>query len=327
MFFTAFVTVNVYAGDGTIELNETDSELGVLVGVFDLRDRETFIQVTLSDDDDSTPGDLVHIQVFNLAQDCGENNFFDFYTTDDTHVYDIRNLTTNDGNNPGFTLPDNSYGFVVVTFENEFGIGNMRIKDANGYEYRTNLQGAGNDGNDDPDDEDNEWWFNFNSEEGVILSDIFGTPIGEAGAFEDGVKLGPITENFVAMNVELYNLDEVLFSCTDLVFACTDGTDPLIPELLDEIAEDNDEDLGTISAVNVEFGINETIPSSKGAPLVCPNNTINAGTVFFNEEFNNIDDEDDGEAFVMFVGLNDGNGRGSFDSAWSGESIFDEGLD
>jgi len=314
--FTALSAVNLYAG---YPLNETDSEWRQLVGVFDLRDRETFIQVTHTDEGESTPGDLVHIQVFNLAQSCGENNFFDAYTTNDTHVYNIRNLTTNDGSDPGFTLPDNSYGFVVVTFEDDQGIGNMRIKDANGYEYRTNLQATDNDDDEGPDDD--EHWFNFNQEAGVVFSDIFGVMVSEVDSFNDGVILGPITESYVAFNVELLDLNEVLFSCTDLVFACTDGTDPLIPELLDDIAEENNEDLGTISSVNVEFGINETIPSSKGAPLLCPNNTINAGTVFFNEEEHEGQDD---YAFIMFVGLNDGNGRGSFDSVWSGENVFAE---
>ena len=150
-------------------------------------------------------------------------------------------------------------------------------------------------------------------------SDIFGTMVSETDEFGDGAKLTPITESYVAFNAEIINLDEVLFSCTDIVFACTDGDDPLIPELLDDIADDTDTDLGVISAVSMEFGINEAIPSSKGAPLVCPNNTIGAGTVFFNEE------DHEGESdyiFVMFVGLNDGNGRGSFDSVWSGENVF-----
>ena len=59
--------------------------------------------------------------------------------------------------------------------------------------------------------------------------------------------------------------------------------------------------------------------------VVCPNNTVTAGTVFFNEEQSVTDrGQTDNNAFVMFVGLNDGSGRGSFDSAWAGESAFPE---
>ena len=327
------MAVNVYAGSGTdiiINLNETDAEHDVLVGVFDLRDRESYIQVTLTDDPD-LDGALVHIQIFNLAQDCFENNFFDFYTTDDTHIYNLRDIASNDGNDPGVVLPDDSYGFVVVQFDDRSddneGIGNMRMADANGFEYRTNLQAAGNDGDEDPNSDDNEWWLNFNTEQGVILSDIFAVPVSELDQFTDGTQLAPITRNYVVANVELYDLNEVLFSCVDVVFACTDGSSELIPELLEEIAQDDDDEIGQVQ-VGAEFGINETIPSSKGAQVVCPNNTVSAGTVFFNEEDNRFNSGDsDNSALIMFIGLNDGNGRGTFDSAWSGESIFNEGQE
>lgn len=334
--FTAFTAVNVYAGstgsNSRVLYNETDAKVDVLVGVFDLRDRESFIQVTLVDLNNPAGGARAHVQIFNLAQSCGENNFFDFYTENDTHLYNIRNIVTNDGSNPGFTLPDNSYGFVVISFEPHGdnpvddivqGIGNLRIVDANGFEYRTNLAGAGNNKKDKPHRDDGKWWFNFNTEEGVILSDIFATPIGnirDDGTFVEGVVLGPITNNYNAVNVELLNLDEVLFSCGDTVFACTDGTDPLIPELLDIIAEIGNEDLGAISDVRAEYGINETIPSSKGAPVLCANNTVNAGTVFLGgEEHNMSGNGRDHIAFVIFVGLNNGNDRGTIDAAWHGE--------
>ena len=342
--FTAFMAVNAYAGNTTNSrymFNETDNEMDVLVGVFDLRDRESYIQITLTDLDerfgssDTIPpaeGARAHVQIFNLAESCGENDFFDFYTLNDTHLYNMRNIVTNDGSNSGFTLPDNSYGFVVISWEPwgdsdgeiRQGIGNMRIVDPNGYEYRTNLAGAGNNNEDRPHTDDGKWWFNFDTEEGVILSDIFAAPIGEIrepnNNFEEGVVLGPITNNWNAVNVELVNLDEVLFSCGDTVFACTDGTDPLIPELLDDIAENNNDDLGIINDVSAEYGINETIPSSKGAPILCRNNTINAGTVFLHGEehlgqgngYNHI-------AFVIFVGLNNGNDRGTFESLFHGE--------
>ena len=83
-------------------------------------------------------------------------------------------------------------------------------------------------------------------------------------------------------------------------------------------------DLGQVQ-VGAEWDINEAIPSSRGARNICPNNTTSAGTIFLNEEQSNTGSGMlDNNAFVMFVGLNDGNGRGSFDSAWAGESAFQD---
>ena len=106
--FTAFAAVNVYAG---LPVNETDHEDEVLVGFFDLRDRETFVQVTNSILE--TPeASVIHVQIFNVGDLCNENNFFDAYTPNDTHVYDLRNILTNDGNPSGVVLPDDAYGIL-----------------------------------------------------------------------------------------------------------------------------------------------------------------------------------------------------------------------
>ena len=58
----------------------------------------------------------------------------------------MRDILTNDGNPSGVVLPDGAYGFVsILPFGEEDAdiIGNMRILDENGYEYRTNAIGAG----------------------------------------------------------------------------------------------------------------------------------------------------------------------------------------
>ena len=50
---------------------------------------------------------IIHIQIFNVADDlCDENNFFDTYTPNDTHIYNLRDILTNDENPSGVTLPD-----------------------------------------------------------------------------------------------------------------------------------------------------------------------------------------------------------------------------
>ncbi len=99
--FTAFASVSVYAGGG-FSIQETDFADLQLVGFFDLRDRESFIQITNTDVDAQT----IHIQLFNVGNNCNENNFFDAYTPNDTHVYNIRDITTNGGNPSGVVLPE-----------------------------------------------------------------------------------------------------------------------------------------------------------------------------------------------------------------------------
>ena len=110
--------------------------------------------------------------------------FFDVYTPNDTHVYNLRDIATNDGNNSGVVLPSDAYGIFVAYvqqgdhagFEVVQFVGNMRIEDNNGYEYRTNLLGTRYIAS-PPDGvgslrTDNPVTFNFNNEGGVTLSDI-----------------------------------------------------------------------------------------------------------------------------------------------------------
>jgi len=101
---------NSYSSVG-LNVPTTDNADEVLLGFFDLRDRETFIQVTNVDTDEEH---TVHIQIFNVANNCNENDFFDFYTAGDTHVYNMRDIQTNDGNPSGVVLPAGAYGVVVA---------------------------------------------------------------------------------------------------------------------------------------------------------------------------------------------------------------------
>ena len=301
--FTALVAVNSYAG---LPVNETDTEDPQLVGFFDLRERETFVQVTNSilEDAEST---IIHVQVFNVGNLCNENNFFDAYTPNDTHVYNLRDIVTNDGNPSGVVLPDDAYGIIVVTsgdpnsdiFTNI--IGNVRIEDNNGYEYRTNLNGVAEQ---DFDSEFDQFTFNYNTESGVTLSDVVGIMLDDVTTDEVSA-VGP--NIWASFDINLYDLNEVPFSCRNVIFACTDQENPLLPAIL--------EDSGDASVASFEYGINEAIPSSKGAPLLCPNNVNSEGVVELIEiDYSTNDGED--HAFALFVGLNNGNGRGSMDVMW-----------
>ena len=301
--FTAFAAVNVYAG---LPVNETDHEDEVLVGFFDLRERETFVQVTNSIL--QTPeASVIHVQIFNVGDLCNENNFFDAYTPNDTHVYDLRNILTNDGNPSGVVLPEDAYGIIVfssrdATNVEEDGpqvIGNVRIQDNNGFEYRTNLNGIEEQ---DFDSDLDVYTFNYNTENGVTFSDVVGIMLDNVGEVEV-TALGP--EIWASFDIDIYDLNEVPFSCRNVIFACTDQENPLLSAIL--------EDSGDASVASFEYGINDVIPSSKGAPLLCPNNIISDGLV----QLSNIDyNSDEDHAFALFVALNNGNGRGSMDVMW-----------
>ena len=304
-------TKNVLAGVSghEFEIPVSDNDLNITIfSFFDLRERETFIQATVTANSPST----LHIQIFNVADNCNENNFFDLYTGNDTHIYNMRNILTNDGNPSGVVLPDNAYGIVVIgNFDVEAGqntsgnlIGNFRIIDNAGYEYRTNSQAWPNDG--PGGNPDNVVTFNFNTIGGVTLSDIVAITVANQGS---NPIADDITDIFVSYDVDIYNNNEVPFSCRDVTFACVDDDNPLLEELLEES--------GT-SVASFEYGINKAIPHSRGGELLCPGNTISEG--FVRMDLQGLGEEI-GQKF-FYVGLNSGNGKGSMDAVWETNDIF-----
>lgn len=282
---------------------ESDSTSFRLISFYDLRDRESFVQITNTDGFDSK----VHVQIFDVANNCNENNFFDDFTGNDTHIYNMRDIQTNDGNPSGVVLPDNAYGMVVInkifppTPQEPLGfIGNFRVLDSSGYEYRTNSLGLQIVPPEIPAF-GMELTLNFNKQGGVSLSDVIGFTIDQ----DDGeVFSADITNINVAFDVDILDLDENVFSCRNIIFACTDQDNPRLEELLAEV--------GSASVASFEYGINEAIPHSKGGELLCPGNNIDEGLV----RMTSLPSETDAEGFGMFVGLNNNNGRGSMDSFW-----------
>ena len=330
---------DLYAGIGgdiVITLPDTDGtdtddegSLFSIFYVFDLRERETFIQLTYPDGDASGLPGRAHIQIFDVSNNCNENNFFDDYTINDTHIYNLRDIQTNDGNPSGVVLPDGAYGIVAVTMFAVAGsepadlaghFGNVRILDNNGYEYRTNGQQINEvEGFDEEANNFLFYSFNFNQQSGVSLSDVFGLTlfVTEFEPFEIEWIALPVQGIFSPFDIDIYDLNEVPFSCRDIIFSCVNEDNPLLEEVL-TIA-------GTANVASFEYGINDVIPHSKGGELLCPNNNIGEGTVVlrpeayptsqaFEDIINSIDG--DGPIFFGFVGLNNGNGRGSMDSFW-----------
>ena len=314
ILFLLLITISVSNVNAGFYINETDTSDFKLVGFFDLRDRESFIQLTNITSENYT----LHIQIFDVRNNCNENNFFDAYTPADTHVYNLRDIITNDGNPSGVVLPENAYGIftvIVTNIEDNFEIiGNLRIEDANGYEYRTNLAGFGS--RSDSGSRPNLYTLNFNTQSGVTLSDVVGIALSDenAGSPDFEFQAANLNDAWVNLDVDIYDLNEVPFSCRNVIFACTDQDNPLLPGLLEFVNDGNgSEGIGSGNAASIEYGINEAIPHRKGGELLCPGNNISEGVV----QVATIDWADPAEwNFAIFFGLNNGNGRGSFDLAW-----------
>ena len=282
---------------------------------FDLRERETFIQLTYNDSQSTGLPARAHIQIFDVSSNCNENDFFDDYTLNDTHVYNMRDIQTNDGNPSGVVLPDGSYGIVAVTifgltgnnptaFANAFG--NLRIIDNNGYEYRTNAQrlfttvGSENEFT---------YSFNFNQQAGISFSDVVGVTLDlEPGAVPNSFEWmasNPLGA-YNSFDVDIIDNNEVPFSCRDVIFSCINEDNPRLEELL--------EFASTASVASFEYGINNAIPHSKGGELLCPGNNISEGHVILRPEPQPFAEGTFFPFFFGFVGLNNGNDRGSLDS-------------
>lgn len=329
----------VIASCGTAPLPTSDNPSIQLTGFFDLRDRHSFIQVT----NVTTGGITLHVQVFDVGFNCNENNFYDTLTGNDTHVYNMSDVKTNNSSPSGVDLPENAYGFVVISVvegvsgpivtldDGEFVMGNFRIIDNSGYEYRTNMSGYNT----------NQPWciglgsvltFNFNQFGGANLSDVVGIAFEQGGpGCNDPLELdficeGPFTEVTAAnildanitFDVDITDNNENEFSCRDVMFACVNEDSTRYEELLEFAAQSS----VPVNVAGFEYGINEAFPHSKGAPLLCPSNNITEGTVHLRVEdlFGELPVRgqflDGDEFFTGFIGLNNGNGRGSMDAIW-----------
>ena len=197
-----------------------------------------------------------------------------------------------------------------------FPIGNLRIIDNNGYEYRTNAQSLFRQRNfENIEQFDSRFYsFNFNQEGGVSLSDVVGITLnlidsGEPPELVNEWIAEPVQAIFSPFDIDIYDLNEVPFSCRDVIFSCVDEDNPLLEELL-SVA-------GSANVASFEYGINNAIPHSRGGDLLCPGNNIGDGTVVLRPEpYPESVDFQGPPIFAGFVGLNNGNARGSFDAFW-----------
>jgi len=150
-----------------------------------------------------------------------------------------------------------------------------------------------------------EVYFNFNTSGEVTLSDIIGF---QTDIRNDIHQLANVRDTWSNWRVEIVGLDEDLNSCRNVATSCINQDSPLLEIVLERIADKSDKEAAQV--VSFEYGINEAIPSSKGAPLLCPGNIISQGFVrlALDDEGDNVD-----KGKTLFIGLNNGNGRGSMD--------------
>ncbi|NIP29071.1 MAG: hypothetical protein GTO02_00625 [Candidatus Dadabacteria bacterium] len=267
-----------------------------LSAYYDLRDRQSHIQVTNIDVNNIT----IHVQIFQHDRNCDELNFFDELTPNDTVVYDMDNIIKNDGNPAPINLQDDSYGYVVVTTTLNAPtsippalIGNFRIIDDAGYEYRTNMisPAFGDRVQDD------RLFANFNTVDSANQADV----IGYAYHGESSTSVRNIDNGF-SFDIFVFDLAEEPLSCDRRNFAC-----------------------GNI----MNYGINEDYPASRGSDLLCPGGGLANPQGGFVQLINgaNLDgtppesDATENDVFVGLIGINNNDGTGSID-VWYGE-LFD----
>jgi len=131
----------------------------------------------------------------------------------------MRDILTNNGAPSGVVLPDSAYGFVVISVvdsnlvideDARILVGNFRILDDLGYEYRANSGGQVHLGAQQPDRRD--WYFNFNTLAGVTLSDVVAINVSRDDDFsqnEPSVEVN-ILDAWKSIEVDIFNINAVI---------------------------------------------------------------------------------------------------------------------
>jgi len=234
-FFPVFGWQGVALAGHTVP--RTDIEEDRLVYYWDLRSRESFVQVTNT----STAATRIHVQVFDttVGSNCAEFDFFDNLTAFDTHIYDVSSLVRNDSSLGALAAPDLSggHGIVAITTVNTDGsasnndilTGNFWIN-SEGFQYRTNAAGVENFAHD-------LWGFNYNDVDSSTLADIVLVSLDTVSS-PGGVEW--VSETY---QITLFDENEQPISCPELTVEC-----------------------GGSTPTPVNYGINQAVINSRGAP-------------------------------------------------------------
>ena len=252
---------------------------------YDLRSRKSYLQITNPENENVR----IHIQIFQHDRECSELDFFDELTPNDTVIYDLDNLVRNNGSEVPANLNDDSYGFIAISPDDGSGgilgdvdlIGNFRIVDDSGYEYRTNIAGSSNSetGFDDAIAE-------FNTVSDAKYADV----VGYAYILINDCTVSSVANLDAGFNFEIFqfDLDEEPLSCDIRNFAC-----------------------GNV----MNYGINEDYLNSRGGPLLCPGGGLANpdGSFVSFENGRKAEDPNEDVVFVGLIGINNNNGTGSMD--------------
>ena len=307
--------INAWGGLSTYEIPDTDFPGFILANFWDQRARFTTVQITNT----CAFGVNIHVNVFNVPDNCEDFDFNDTLTANDTHVYDLRDLQ---GNTTVVASPDftDGYGiFLVTVVDVEFDniddqfclIGSFRvIAPGAGYEYRTNSASLEADFAPFTDG----YTFNFNTVDGADLSDVVGIVLEGVNVDDNPADIDLFDQQiWVEFDPLIFNAGETGFSCSFAAFACTPSDGLLAELILADIVGDG----GTPPAViGFDLGINDHFLNSRGEPSICSgSNDVGFVLIEAVDEGNAVDDDDG--SFVGFIGLNNGDGTGSMDSWWA----------
>lgn len=286
----------------------TESASMQITSYYDLRNRQSFVQVSNTLNEQIN----IHVQIFqNDREGCPELNFYDTLTPSDTHVYDMSDLSGNTNPGVNISLPEGSNGFVVITVVESATsgspaipvnalIGNFRIIDTAGYEYRTNSAGFPDLQTHGGSSErvQSRYTVNFNQLGGNNQSDIVGIGLINAGP-------GPSSVNDIpaAFEAFIFNDAENGTSCDIVEFACGGSLGSFLPTVTNVA----DEDL-------LNLGLNDVFPATNGDNFICPGNQDTSGYLDLIGSDGDFRNSFGFGLFVGFAGLNNGNGTGSMDS-------------
>lgn len=301
-----------------LDILSSDTRDNEVYAYYDLRERNSYIQVT--NISDFLNPLCIHVQIFQQDQGCSELDFNDELTPNDTVVYDLDNLIRNNGSEVPVNLDDNSYGFVAISSydcndiqgdTDEPLIGNFRIVDDSGYEYRMNLV-SGEREQEVPGQigarflvRDQTTAFAnviipFDTVDGATHADLVAFVVNDNRLLScvDGADndLDLVCNDPAGATFSVFQIDEneERLSCDQVNFACGPGK-------------------------VMNYGLNEDYPNSKGGPILCNGAGLNSGQTngyFSLENVSYVSEIPPGRAseFVCIIGLNNGNGTGSMDS-------------
>lgn len=275
--------------------------------IYDLRNRKTYVQV--SNDEDQENPLCIHVQIFQQDQGCSELDFEDQLTPNDTVIYDMDNLVRNDGTEIPVNLDEDSYGFVAISAyvcgdrtDDGTGnplLGNFRIIDNSGYEYRMNLitDESGRGLNSTSPSNVGNINIPFNTVDGASHADIYGF------VFDDDRELNGVASG---------NQDRIYNEEAGITFSVFQVDED------EEILSCDQKTIGCGPNVTFHYGINEDYRASRGNNLFCEGAGLlpgqsNGYISLENASFLSPLQIDDTFHFVCVVGLNNGDSTGSMD--------------